>query len=234
MGSLLVLGSKPDPQIPPLTCFNDVACANASGFSAMQHGLPSPRFTVISSIVVSGKNESNRQALRALAGLTTDRVYLFPRRPYRKKLWKQLLHPGKMIRTTAPFAAETLRRSGYHFEELVSRSVEAYLHQVIKLAGDDIMLGRLLTDKVPSVGVLAVVLGLADYSYDRIVLSGFSFEITHAHAVNPLIRERGSATSRHADTDVMVLKLIAQQQGRLFTTEPVVHERTGIPMLKQA
>lgn len=231
MATLLVLGSKPEPRIPPADTFDAVGCANASGFSAVKHGLPSPQFTVVSSIVVAGKNESNRQALHALGGLRTGRVYLFPRRPYRNKPWKQLLSPIKMLRTTAPFAARQLRGAGYQFEEFVSRPARAYLRIVLDLAGGDVRLENLFAEKVPSVGVIAAALGLADYHYETVVLSGFSFEITHAHALNPLIAARGSAASRHAETDVASLALISERSGRLFTTEQVVHERTGIPLI---
>lgn len=232
MATLLVLGSKPKPCIPPQSAFDAVACANASGYSAVKHSLPSPRFTVVSSIVVAGKNESNRQALRALSGLCTGRVYLFPRRPFRNKPWKQLLNPAKMFRTTAPYARRRLRMAGYQFDELVSRPAGDYLRTVLGLAGNDSQLEHLIAQKVPSVGVIAVAIGLADYRYDRVVLSGFSFEITHAHAENPLIASRGSTDSRHAETDVTALTLISRRSGALFTTEEVVHARTGIPLLK--
>ncbi|QNT68960.1 hypothetical protein [Defluviicoccus vanus] len=212
--------------------FDAVACANASGFSAARYQLPPPQFTVLSSIVLTGKNESNRQALRELGSLQTGRVYLFPRRPYRNKLWKQLLHPAKMIRSTPFFAIRQLRRTGYQFEEFVARPAGEYLQAVSSLAGDDPRLQRLMAEKVPSVGVIAVALGLADYRYERVVLSGFSFEITHAHAVNPLIAARGSTESRHAETDVIALGLISRHTGGVFTTEPVVHQRTGIPLLE--
>lgn len=232
MATLLVLGSKPEPCIPPHGAFDAVACANASGFSALKFSLPSPQFTVVSSIVVAGKNESNRQALRALSGLRTGRVYLFPRRPFRNKPWKQLLNPAKILRTTAPFAGRQLRLAGYQFDELIARPARDYLRAVLGLTGNDSQLEHLMVEKVPSVGVIAVALGLAEYHYERVVLSGFSFEITHAHAINPLIASRGSAESRHAETDVTALALISQRSGALFTTEQVVNDRTGIPLLK--
>ena len=40
MTTLLVLGSKPDPVLPPREAFDAVACANASGHSARRYGLP--------------------------------------------------------------------------------------------------------------------------------------------------------------------------------------------------
>jgi hypothetical protein len=70
-----------------------------------------------------------------------------------------------------------------------------------------------------------------EYGYHKVILSGFSFEITHAYADNPLVRARGSPASKHAETDVAVLERISERHGNLLTTEPVVAERTGIPLI---
>ena len=40
--TILVLGSKPEPALPPPGSYAALACANASGFSARAHGLPPP------------------------------------------------------------------------------------------------------------------------------------------------------------------------------------------------
>ena len=37
--------------------------------------------------------------------------------------------------------------------------------------------------------------------------------------------------SRHADTDIAILRYLAQKLGNVYTTEPVVHERTRVPLL---
>jgi hypothetical protein len=85
--------------------------------------------------------------------------------------------------------------------------------------------------KQPSSGMLALALGMAEHAYDRFILSGFSFEITHAYADNPLIAERGSTASQHADTDIALLRHLSKKFGNIYTTEPVVSERTGVPLL---
>ena len=228
---LLVLGSKPDPVLPQRDRIDAVACANASGFSAARSGLPVPLFTVMSSILTSGKNDSNRLAVDALRGLRTRHLYLFPRRPFQHKPWKQALHLGKIVRTTAPFVRKQLARIGYDYDVLITKPAAYYLDLVAGVCGPDPEIGRLLAEKVPSVGMLAVAIGIAEHRFERIVLSGFSFEITHAYAVNPLISERGSTTSRHAETDIAALQAIQRRHGCLFTTEPVVHQRTAIPLL---
>ena len=60
--TILVLGSKPRPILPPATTYGALACANASGFSARAHGLGAPFYTVISAVLGSG-NASDRHAL---------------------------------------------------------------------------------------------------------------------------------------------------------------------------
>jgi len=46
-----------------------------------------------------------------------------------------------------------------------------------------------------------------------------------------LIRARGTTQSKHADTDVAIIRRLTTSQGGIFTTEPAVHERTGVPLL---
>ena len=85
--------------------------------------------------------------------------------------------------------------------------------------------------KQPSSGMLALAIGLKWFDFERHVLSGFSFEITHAYADNPLIAERGSASSKHAETDIELLRHL-EGSGPSYTTEPTVHQRAGIPLLE--
>ncbi|MEZ5860807.1 MAG: hypothetical protein R3D28_17830 [Geminicoccaceae bacterium] len=71
MSTLLILGSKPEPALPPPGLIDAVACANASGRSAVQHGLPDPVLTVMSAVLTSGHKAANDLALEALRGLRT-------------------------------------------------------------------------------------------------------------------------------------------------------------------
>ena len=66
MNTLLVLGSKPEPMLPPPGSFDDVACANASGNTAARYGLGSVGLTVISAILTSETKPANRQAMQAM------------------------------------------------------------------------------------------------------------------------------------------------------------------------
>ncbi|MCK6461485.1 MAG: hypothetical protein L6Q95_16515, partial [Planctomycetes bacterium] len=77
MATLLVLGSKPDPALPARSAIDAVACANASGRSAADLGLPVPVLTAISAILTSGQ-PSARHSLRALGGLRTGTLHLLP------------------------------------------------------------------------------------------------------------------------------------------------------------
>lgn len=228
--TLLVLGSKPEPALPSLADVDEVACANASGRTALALGLPRPTLTVISSVITSGKNPSNRLALAALRGLSSRVVYVYPRPPYMGKLLKQLRHLPAILRTTPPMVRKILRRGDYHFDEIHFPSLSYYLDAVVAACGGDGEIAARVRRKVPSTGVVAIALALGDARYERVIVGGFSFEITHSYAENPEIQLRGSKASRHAETDILVLRRMAQHSPRLFTSEPIVHDLTGVPL----
>ena len=73
MKTLLILGSKPEPVLPPPGSYQAVACANGSGHSAAARGLPRPVFTVMTPLIACDI-DSGRQTLEALRGLTTGIV----------------------------------------------------------------------------------------------------------------------------------------------------------------
>jgi hypothetical protein len=229
--TLLVLGSKPDPVLPPKSGFGALACANASGRSAARHGLATPRFTVISAILTSGKQAPNRLALEALAGLRTDTLYFYPR-PVRGKgpllrAWNRL----RSFRTSSRYFQRRLRSLPYTFDRFEDPGLERYHAMLAGLCDRDPGLVAQMRAKQPSSGMLALAIGIAWHDFERYVLSGFSFEITHAYADNPLIAERGSAASQHADTDVALLSYLSKKFQNIYTTEPAVHRRAGVPFL---
>ena len=45
-------------------------------------------------------------------------------------------------------------------------------------------------------------------------------------------RGAGSASSKHAETDIELLRHLSRRVGTLYTTEPTVHQRAGIPLLE--
>ena len=231
MRTLLVLGSKPEPVLPPAGGWDALACANASGASAARLGLPPPAFTVVSTILASRTTPSNAIALAALRGLSTGTLFIYPRRPYRGNRLKQITNAGRVLRATPWFLRRELARVDYHYDRTEVRSSDAYAGIILALSGNDENLMTLMRRKPPSSGVVAVALGLNDPAYTRVVVSGFSFQITHAYAENPDIRLRGSVESRHADTDIAVITALSHCTRRLYTTEPIVNERTGVPLL---
>lgn len=85
--------------------------------------------------------------------------------------------------------------------------------------------------KRPSTGIFTLAIGIAQQRYDKFIISGFSFELTRPYAVNPEIFEIGTTASRHTNTDIMVLSYLSRKYGNIYTTEEIVHERAGIPML---
>ena len=92
-------------------------------------------------------------------------------------------------------------------------------------------IAELIARKRPSTGLVALALGLSDVGYSHAILAGFDFTLSHAYGHNPLIDQRGDALSKHADTDIAILAAIQRRRGCLWTSEPAVAARTGIPLL---
>ena len=231
MTSLLVLGSKPEPVLPPAGSYDAVACANASGRTAARHGLPTPLFTVISALLTSGKQAPNRLALQALVGLRTHTLYFYPRPGRGRGPLRRALHELRSFKTSPFWFRRSLQSLPYAFERFEDPGLARYHAMLADLCDEDPGLMAQVRAKQPSSGMLALAIGLAWHDFERCILSGFSFEITHAYADNPLIRERGSAASKHADTDVALLRHLCKRAGNIYTTEPVVSARAGVPLL---
>jgi hypothetical protein len=230
MTTLLILGSKADPALPPRAAYDEVACANASGFSAARHGLPTPAYTVMTAVLTSGKAEDDH-SLRALRGLETRTLYFLPRPERRGGRVKRLITHLKQWRLRPFHMRRCLHRLGYRYDALVVRSASYYHELVRSLCDDDPEIAELIQSKQPSTGMFTLAIGIADGGYDRFILSGFSFGLSHAYGENPLIRARGTTLSKHADTDVAILRYLSARRGGILTTEPTVHERAGVPRL---
>lgn len=231
MATLLVLGSKPAPSLPPRAMIDAVACANASGHSARALGLPDPELTVVTAVLTSGKG-SDEHSLRRLQGLRTRRLYHIRRPKADRGGWlSRLVAAVRMRRMSVAELRRRLRALDYRYDELVSRPAGAY-HELIRgLCGHDPTVARLIEEKQASTGLVAVAVAIEERRWERIVMAGFDFTLVHAYGTNPLIAERGSALSKHAETDVAILRRLARLRGDLWTSEPVVHERTGLPLV---
>jgi hypothetical protein len=232
MATLLVLGSKPDPALPSADSYDAIACANASGRSAKTHGLRDPTFTVMSTILSSGHKAANVLALQALRGLRTETLYLYPRPPSPGHLLKRMVRAIKRLNVRPRYLERRLRAVGYHFERSIDWPQATYNDLALGLCGHDPEVAALIDRKQPSTGMMALTIGLADERFDRFIMSGFSFEITHAYAHNPLIDETGSTRSKHADTDIAILRCLSRRFGNIFTTETAVHDRAGVPLVQ--
>lgn len=232
MATLLILGSKPQPALPLPASFDALACANASGRSAARLGLPDPDFTVMSSILTSGHKAANDLALQALRGLRTGKLYLYPRPTAQGFPLKRLLREIRSVKVRPWYVRWVLRSIDYRYAEFASPPRAFYHDLVLRLCGDDRTIAAHLEHKQPSTGMIALALGLADERFDRFVLSGFSFEITHAYAHNPLIDQLGTTRSKHAETDVAMLRCLAGRHGNIYTTEPTLHDRAGVTLLR--
>jgi hypothetical protein len=231
MATLLVLGSKPDPVLPPEGSFDVLACANASGRSAASRGLPAPLFTVISALLSSGKQAPNRLALEALAGLRTKTLYFYPRPARGEGALSRAVHCLRSFRTHPSYFKMKMHSVAYAYESFENPGLERYHAMLAELCHQEPELVARIRAKQPSSGMLALAIGIGWHDFERCVLSGFSFEITHAYADNPLIAQRGSAASQHADTDVALLRHLSNKFQNIYTTEPAVNQRAGVPLL---
>jgi hypothetical protein len=229
--SLLVLGAKPDPILPPPGAFDTVACANASGYSAARLGLPRPVFTVMTSLLTDG-SAAGRMRLESLRGLGTGTVHFYPRPVKGRTALARALFRLRSWRTTSPVLRRALARVGYRYERFAERGTEEYRGLILSLCGDDPSVAEQLDRKQASSGLLAVAIALAEPGVERVIVSGFSFELTQAAGDDPNIARRGTTASQHKDTDVLVLKALAARHPSLETTEPVVHELAGVPLLR--
>ncbi len=236
MSALLVLGAKPEPVLPPLSSFNAVACANGSGYSAARYGLPAPAYTVMTSFLACGIG-SGIQSLNAIAGLETNTLYFLRRRAPKGSIFKNALFylrtykKKRLHRMQAFYLKWQLRARKYKYERFISLRSAFYDDLVEGLCDYDSAVLEKIANKRPSTGVVALALGIASGQYDCFIVSGFSFELTHAYASNPEIDERGTVVSAHADTDAAVIGYLSRKYGNIHTTEPAVHEWAGVPML---
>ena len=218
MKTLVILGSKPQPALPAREDFDDVACANASGYSAASLGLPTPIFTVMTSMLASGIT-SGQQSLQALRGLETGKVYFLHRRTRGTSLLKRVLFHLKnlkkksLLRMQPLYLERVLHTLPYGVAEFEALREAEYDGLVRKLCSEDDTIHSQMENRRPSTGVVALALALTRYRYDRYVISGFSFELSHAYGRNPEIDERRTAISAHADIDIMVMRCL----GRKFT-----------------
>jgi hypothetical protein len=231
MTTLLVLGSKPEPRLPPAEAFEALACANAAGYSAARHGLPAPVFTAMTAHLTSGI-ESGKQSLQAIRGLRTGTVYLIPRHEKSGKLRKKIKLLPVAVRTAPFFFRRGLRRNRFHWETFVNRDLDYYFGLIDTLCEGDAELMKRIRTKKPSTGVMALIIGMSLGRWDRFIMSGFNFELTHAYADNPEIRERGTVVSGHTGTDLLLLRRLVAVHGNIRTTEPAVNAQTGIPLLE--
>ena len=135
------------------------------------------------------------------------------------------------LRMQPIYLRRVLRKVGYEYGRFVDPSHEFYDGMIKDLCDHDRAVLAQIERKQPSTGATALALGLYEESFDRYIISGFSFELTHAYADNPEIGQRNSKVSRHAETDITVMEYLSRKFGNIFTTEQTVHQRAGIPLL---
>ncbi len=229
MASLLVLGSKPDPVLPPSGAFDAVACANASGYSAALYGLPAPQLTVMTALLTDG-SAAGKVRLKTLAGLSTDALVYYPRPVRGRNAFARALRRCRNWKLTPFMLRRALKAAGYSYNRFVYHPNSYYQELLLRLTGGSPALEAQLTKKQVSSGVLALAVGIEDGRFERFLVSGFSFELTQSFVEDPNIALRGTDRSKHRDSDVAVLQALAARYP-VLTTEPIVEKSTGLPIL---
>ena len=210
-----------------------MACANASGRSAASLGLPTPIFTVLTALLTDG-SAAGRMRLASLRGLATGTVHFYPQRLKGRTGIERALFRLRTWRTMPFMLRRELGKAGYRYEHFTERSTEDYRRLILGLCRDDPEVAAQLDRKQASSGTLAVAIALAEPGVEQVIVSGFSFELTQAAGEDPNIARRGTTASKHIATDALVLRELAAHHSGLVTTEPVVHEVAGVPLLTPA
>jgi hypothetical protein len=234
MSTLLILGSKPNPVIPEVCRYADFACVNGSAFSAAANDLSLPAFTVMTANLTAGTG-SGVQSIQAIADLETKKLYYLARSPadYRKRsLRRQIKYFLSLRRMKPERLLQALDKVGYRHDEFIIVQGEEYLSLVSIICEHDPDVVACLTKKQPSTGVYALLVGITSDLYDEFILSGFSLKRGHAY-MDEVIEGPSKEPSRHAETDIAVLRALSRIYGdKLVTTEVELSNQTGIPRLE--
>jgi hypothetical protein len=177
--------------------------------------------------------------MQAMHGLHTGTLYFLYSTSQKTSL--RQAHPVKFLRAlpralrvTPAYFRWAMSRAGYRWDHFVAAEVDSYVSATRNWCPAEEKLFAQAASKRPSTGLVALLIGLSLNRYDRFILSGFSFELTHAYAQHPGIHQRGTRESRHLPTDIRFLQCLSASLGNLFTTEPIVNELAGVPLLGQA
>jgi hypothetical protein len=228
MATLLVLGSKPSPRLPPVAAFDAVACANASVVSAAKLQLPVPVHTVMTALITNN-SELGQLQLQALRGLATQKLIYIPRRIRGGTAVKRLAKRVRDWRLQPLVLKWQLNKVAFRYEEFVCHDAEFYSELALAFACSDDTLIRQLHAKSPSTGLISLLMGLADGRFDRFIMAGFSFERTQAFTAGSDQLVKGS--SPHARSDLLLLRRLHECHADIVTTEPLVAELASLPII---
>jgi hypothetical protein len=129
---------------------------------------------------------------------------------------------------------QELTARDYRWDRFVEHPNGWYQAKVLALCGDSPEVAAQIAAKLPSSGLIGIAMGLADGRWQRVIVAGFSFELTQAFGEDPEIARRGTAASAHRDTDVLILRHLVERGLPLATTEPTVNAAAGVPLLDGA
>ena len=200
----LVLGSAPDPKVPPPGRFDVLICINGSPWIAQKWGLKTPDLTVVAGYSTL-TNKDVRVATQGIwSGLTT-RELLF-------------IEAG----ATAQDGRQLLDACGFRYGAFRSMTIIERAAIIGQLCGVELGLGP--RDERISNGMFATVLSIwADAS--EVILTGFSLSGGHSYMTDATPRE-------HLEGDIAFLKLVHNLGCRVVTTVDEFHRDYGLPLAR--
>lgn len=227
MSNLLVLGSRPNPNIPNHGDF-DVACVNSSGYQAKQLGLKNSKFTIISFGFSGGVSKVANISRGKLYNLQTgDLIYLKHRLSFISKSWIYSWIKRYFFRYNQIYVRIILKKLKYSYKRFSILSRKQQYLLPVELLGKNIEEERKhFSQKYPSTGIYAVLWGIK-MGYDKIIISGIGLDNTSGYFFQTNKYIRG-----HIEIDTLILNsLINKFPGRLFTTEIDLCNKVDISLI---
>ncbi len=226
MKTLLVLGSKPNPELPPPDQYDDVACANGSVYSAYKYGLSKPKYTVLSSYVTSGRNEITDETYHAICGLGSEILFFLPSVTKRdsNRLFRYLRYV-KTFKRQPLYCKVKLWAGSFNYEEFIFRPQERYISGIEQICNYSKKVIDRMKLKLPSTGVIALSTGIRNFDYGSFILSGFSLDVSKEY-----MEEVKQSESKHKNVDISVLDILSKKY-EIKTTEKELLKKTSLELI---
>jgi hypothetical protein len=203
-GPVLVLGSAPTANLP--ANFDDsfsIITVNGAQYHLQQWGLREPDVTLLTCSQIEDKSPKTDSVRRVLAGHRTGSLYLIRWRHSRQKL------------------VAALQAMAYGYDELHTFGRPARIALYSKVMGTENL--EKDSDDRYSNGITAVLFALYHGATDVIISGIDPYSSGHAHGTADRARW-------HVEIDKQIIDALQRQGKRIFTADPGVADKTGLPL----